>query len=59
MKMSFDSLAIDEAKAKGQLMFRLAESLSTILVHESVKKALEHAQIPLIEFYEPEHFAAL
>ena len=59
MKMSFDSLAIDEAKAKGHLMFRLAESLSTILVHESVKKALEHAQIPLIEFYEPEHFAAL
>ena len=59
MKMSFDSLSIDEAKAKGHLMFRLAESLSTIVVHESVKKALEDAQIPLIRFYEPEHFAAL
>lgn len=59
MTMSFDSLAVDEAKAKGHLMFRLAESLSTILVHESVKKALEDAQIPLIRFYEPEHFGAL
>jgi hypothetical protein len=57
--MSFDSLAIDKAKAKGHLMFRLAESITTILVHESVKTALEEANIPLIEFYETEHFAAL
>ncbi len=57
--MSFDSLAVDETKAQGHLMFRLAESLTTILVHESVKAALEKANIPLIEFYEPEYYAAL
>ncbi len=57
--MSFDYLAVDETKAQGHLMFRLAESITTILVHESVKTALEKANIPLIEFYEPEYYAAL
>jgi hypothetical protein len=36
----FESLVIDEAKAQGQLLFRLAESVSTILIHEKVVSRL-------------------
>lgn len=37
----YTKLAIDPAKAKGQLMFRLKESPLLILLHESVVKAIE------------------
>jgi hypothetical protein len=37
----FDKLVIDEEKANGQLFFRLAESCSTLVVHDSVKAALD------------------
>lgn len=36
----FGSLVIDEEKAKGQLLFRLAESVTTVVIHESVVTSL-------------------
>jgi hypothetical protein len=49
----FDSLAIDESKARGLLMFRLAESVNAIVVHESVRAHIEKHNIPHIDFVEP------
>ncbi len=51
--VDFRSLVIDEAKTGGALLFRLAESVSAIVVHEKVKKAIEDAGIPGMVFYEP------
>jgi hypothetical protein len=53
---SIDGLVIDPAKAGGQLMFRLAENTSAILVHRSVKAAIESAGIAHIEFLKPSEF---
>lgn len=37
----FADLAIDAGKARGQLIFRLAEDTGSIIIHERVKAALE------------------
>lgn len=52
----FSSLAIDENKAKGLPMFRLAESVNALVIHERVKKALEAAKIPYLDFVLPEEW---
>jgi hypothetical protein len=44
--VDFHALVLDESRINGQLMFRLAENLSAIVVHESVRKAIEAAGIP-------------
>jgi hypothetical protein len=49
----FDSLAIDADKAGGLLMFRLAEAVNGIVVHENVRTQLEHAGIPHLDFTDP------
>jgi hypothetical protein len=51
--VDFDALVIDEAKARGLLLFRLAEKVSAIVVHEKVKAAIEGAGIPGFVFYGP------
>jgi len=51
---SLDSLAIDADKARGLLMFRLAEYAGAVVVHESVRRAIEAANFPHIVFREPE-----
>ncbi len=53
----FDSLVIDESKTGGALMFRLAESVSAIIVHEKVKKHIEQNQVPNMVFYGPGEWA--
>lgn len=53
---SFDKLVVDEDKVNGALFFRMAESVSTILVHRSVKEALEPL-FPRLRFKEPEDFS--
>lgn len=56
--VEFDDLVLDESRAKGLLMFRLAENTNTILVHESVKDYLEKVKgFTDIEFYLPEDVA--
>ncbi|KGJ92051.1 imm11 family protein [Colwellia psychrerythraea] len=59
ISMGFDSLAIDNEKAKGFLMFRLAENIAAVIVHEQVVKAVQAAGIPLVEFYKTEDIAIL
>jgi hypothetical protein len=55
--MDLDSLAIDDLAARGSLLFRLAESVNAIIVHESVKKHLEANGIDTLTFIEPEDWA--
>ena len=52
--VDFDSLFIDESKSRGALMFRLAENITGIVIHEQVKKSLEKAQIPYLNLTLPE-----
>lgn len=48
--VNFDSLVIDEKKAGGALLFRLAESVNAIIVHRSVRDRVE-AAVPGMTFY--------
>lgn len=52
-----DSLTVDVEKTRGALMFRLAESVNAILIHDSVCDAIEDAGIDTLTFYEPEDWA--
>ncbi len=56
ISVDFDSLVIDEKKTRGALMFRLAESVNGIVVHESVKNAIEAAGIDTLTFIPPEEW---
>jgi hypothetical protein len=55
--VDFDSLAIDEKAAGPFRLFRLAESVSAIIVDEIVKQEVERRNIPGMVFYEPETWA--
>ncbi|EYF02874.1 hypothetical protein [Chondromyces apiculatus] len=49
----FESLSIDEERSLDLLMFRLAECITGIVIHERVKRALERRAIPHLNFYDP------
>jgi hypothetical protein len=51
--VDFDSLTIDEKRTRGALMFRLAENVSGIVVHDSVKDAVLKAGIEHLDFVPP------
>jgi hypothetical protein len=51
--VDFDSLVIDAGRARGARMFRLAEAVNGIVVHASVKSAIEAAGIDTLTFMEP------
>ena len=53
MTASIDSLEIDPNAARELLMFRLAESLRTIVVHERVKSEIEARGIQNVAFVDP------
>jgi hypothetical protein len=55
--VDFHALVIDESKTGGLLLFRLAEKVTAIVVHESVKRAIEAAGIPGFVFYGPGEWA--
>ncbi len=55
---SIDSLAIGPAKAQGLLMFRLAEYVSAVIVHERVKDAIEPLHLPYVQFNDPGNFVS-
>lgn len=57
LSADFHSLAIDPLKARGALMFRLAENVTAVLVHERVKAAVEAAGITTLTWYDPESWA--
>jgi len=56
VSVDFDSLTIDENKTRDALMFHLAESVNGIVVHESVKNAIEAAGIDTLTFIPPEEW---
>jgi|SRR2546429_5997063 len=51
--VDFDALAIDDNKAAQFRIFRLAESVSAIIVDAAVKEEVERRAIPGMVFYEP------
>lgn len=51
------SLSVDEARARGLLMFRLAEAVNGIVVHHTLKAAVEAAGIDTLSFIEPSQWA--
>lgn len=53
---SIETLAIDPDKAGGALMFRLAEYVGAVIVHEKVKNTLEPKGFPHVRFVEPSEF---
>jgi hypothetical protein len=53
---SFDSLTLDESKIGNSLMFRLKEYTSAVIVHRSVKEAIEEAGIKNINFTSPSEY---
>lgn len=53
---SIDSLAIDEDQVADFLMFRLAEYVGAVIVHERVKRAVEARRFPYVVFREPSDF---
>lgn len=57
VSMDFNSLVIDEGKTQGALLFRLAESVNAIVVHERVKQALEKQAFNTLRFFKPEDWA--
>ncbi|HYD52538.1 MAG TPA: hypothetical protein VEA99_07920 [Gemmatimonadaceae bacterium] len=56
---SFESLAVDERAARGQLLFRLAENTGTILAHERVRDHIIASGIDTIRFIEPENWVRI
>ena len=51
--VDFDSLVIDQARVGDLLLFRLAECVSGIVVHESVKRAVDASGIPYLDWVDP------
>lgn len=52
-----EKLVLDEKKTRGALMFRLAESINVILVHDAVRRAVLAAGIDTLTFLEPDEWA--
>lgn len=48
--VGFKNLVIDNNKTDGALMFRLAESITDIIIHESVKKHLEKCDFKYLRY---------
>lgn len=53
---SFQKLELDAGKARGVLMFRLAEYLGAVIVHERVKQAIEAAGLSTVTFTAPDQY---
>jgi hypothetical protein len=52
----FESVVIDDKKARGALFFRLAENISAIVVHEQVARSIDTAQFPGLTFVPSEQW---
>jgi hypothetical protein len=46
-----------KAEPGGALLFRLAEAVNVIVIHDSVRRAIEEAGIDTLTFIDPEDFA--
>ena len=52
--MSFETLVIDETKTHSLLMFRLAENINALMVHDKVRKHILSKGIDTLTFTRPE-----
>ena len=57
ISVDFYSLAIDPSKARDLLLFRLAENISAVVVHERIRKAVEASGITTLTWYKPQEWA--
>jgi hypothetical protein len=57
LSVDFHSLTVDPQKARDALMFRLAENISAVLVHERVRAHVEAQGITTLTWFEPEEWA--
>jgi hypothetical protein len=57
VSIDFNSLAIDEAKVRSLLMFRLAENTTAVVVHEQVKQRLKADGLETLKWVRPEQWA--
>jgi hypothetical protein len=56
ISVDFDGVVLDPLKARGAQMFRLAEAVSAIVVHERIKQVIEAAGIDTLTFVPPEEW---
>jgi hypothetical protein len=54
--VDFEGLAIDEVRAGGNLLFRLAECVSAVIVHDRVRKHLLANGLTTLTFQDPADF---
>jgi hypothetical protein len=54
--VDFEGVVIDEGRARGALMFRLAENTSAIIVHERVRDHLLDRGFDMLAFIPPERW---
>ncbi len=57
LDVDFDSLVVDEKRARGALIFRLAESTNAILVHEKLRNCLLAKGFNKLQFLDPKDCA--
>lgn len=53
LDVDFEGLTLDPTRPRGTLLFRLAENVSAIVVHERVKAAIQGSGIPGFAFFGP------
>ncbi len=56
MTAAIDKLVIDERATRGQFLFRLAENVQAIVVHEKVVEHVKAANLGTIAFLEPQEW---
>ncbi|MBL8288649.1 MAG: hypothetical protein JNL85_11760 [Rubrivivax sp.] len=54
VNVSFDELVIDEARAAGALLFRLAENVNALMIAQPVRDSIERAGIGTVRFTAPQ-----
>jgi hypothetical protein len=57
VSVDFDSVVLEASRARGVLVFRLAESVNAIVVHDSVRRHVLAKGIDTLTFIEPEDWA--
>jgi hypothetical protein len=57
LSVDFQSLTVDPMKSRDALIFRLAENVSAVLVHERIRKFVTDAGIYALTWYEPQSWA--
>ncbi|GAB4328306.1 MAG: hypothetical protein Kow0074_24180 [Candidatus Zixiibacteriota bacterium] len=57
ISMDFDSVTVSDDATHGALMFRLAQSVNAILVHQRIKDHIEASGIDTLMFIPPEEWA--